>query len=189
MASPGTGIDVTLVRIAVVLLTLASGVGVLAYAMAWLLLPLDGREDRHLLPGGHRPAGHPGLVVAMIPALIVIQIVAGALHLGYLGSFGWPVFLAAGGAMLIRRNASEEERVWINDDLLPMFRTGTDDSRRSLRLRAHRRRRRPRRRRALRPASTVTQHVGPCGRSAVRCWSSRRSWSSSVRGGSAWYAT
>ena len=28
--------------------------------------------------------------------------------------------------VLIRRNASHDERVWINDDLIPMFRTGQD---------------------------------------------------------------
>ena len=43
-----------------------------------------------------------------------------------MGSFSWPLFLAAGAAVLIRRNASQDERVWINDDLLPMFRTGDD---------------------------------------------------------------
>ena len=55
---------------------------------------------------------------------MVVQVLADGLHIGYLGSFSWPVFLAAGGAILIRRNASEGERVWINDDLVPMLRTG-----------------------------------------------------------------
>ena len=37
------------------------------------------------------------LVIAIIPALVLVQIVAAPLHIGYLGSFSWPVFLAAGG--------------------------------------------------------------------------------------------
>ena len=57
---------------------------------------------------------------------MLIQIVSAGLHLGYVGSFSWPLFLAAGAAILIRRNASQDERVWINDDLLPTFRSGHD---------------------------------------------------------------
>ena len=134
--SDTTGIDVTLVRIGVVLLTLASGVGVLAYAMAWLLIPLDGDQDAIITRAVSDRRGIR-IVVYVIPLLIAIQVVAGGLHLGYLGSFIWPVFLAAGVVILIRRNAGNEERVWINDDLLPMFRSGSDDStRRSLVLRA-----------------------------------------------------
>jgi len=131
-----TGIDVTLVRIGVVLLTLASGVGVLAYAMAWLLVPLDGDQEA-IIARAMSDRGGIRIVVAVIPVLIVIQVVVGGLHLGYLGSFIWPVFLAAAVVVLIRRNASDDERAWINDDLLPMFRSGSDNStRRSLVVRA-----------------------------------------------------
>ena len=65
------------------------------------------------------------LVIAIIPVLVVVQIVTSALHVGYLGSFTWPLFLAAGAVLLIRRNASEKERVWINTDLVPMLHAGS----------------------------------------------------------------
>ncbi len=40
--SKAIGIDVTLVRIGFVLLSLGSGIGILLYALAWLLLPIEG---------------------------------------------------------------------------------------------------------------------------------------------------
>jgi signal transduction histidine kinase len=123
--SQATGVDVTLVRIGFVLRALGRGVGILVYALAWLLLPLEG-EATTILSRAINDRRGIRLVIAIIPVLVLVQIVAAGLHIGYLGSFSWPVFLAAGAAILIRRNASEEERVWINDDLVPMFRTGAE---------------------------------------------------------------
>jgi signal transduction histidine kinase len=123
--SLATGIDVTLIRIGFVLLSLGSGVGVLVYALAWLLLPLQG-ETTTIFSRAITDRRGIRLVIAIIPVLVVVQIVAAALHIGYLGSFSWPLFLAAAGIILIRRNASEDERVWINDDLVPMLHTGTE---------------------------------------------------------------
>ncbi len=130
-----TGIDVTLVRVAFVLLSLGSGIGILAYALGWLLLPLEG-ESTSIFTRSVTDRRGLRLVVAIVPALILAQVVAGALHLGLLGSFSWPVFLALAAAILIRRNASEDERVWINDDVLPMLHTdGGRQGRWSLALR------------------------------------------------------
>ena len=123
--SAATGVDVTLVRIAFALLTLGTGVGLLAYALAWLLVPLEG-ESTSILSRAVTDRRGIRMVIAIIPLLVVIQIVTASLHVGYLGSISWPVFLAAGGAILIRRNASEQERVWINQDLMPMLQTGRD---------------------------------------------------------------
>jgi signal transduction histidine kinase len=119
--SQATGIDVTLIRIGFVLLALGSGIGILVYAVAWLLLPLEG-EDSTIFSRAITDRRGIRLVVAIIPALVVAQVVGDALHIGYLGSFSVPVFFAAGGAILIRRNTSDAERAWINHDLLPMFR-------------------------------------------------------------------
>jgi phage shock protein PspC (stress-responsive transcriptional regulator) len=87
--SLATGIDVTLVRIGFVLLSLGSGVGVLVYALAWLLLPLQG-EATTIFSRAVTDRRGIRLVIAIIPALVVVQIVAAALHIGYLGSFSWP---------------------------------------------------------------------------------------------------
>jgi signal transduction histidine kinase len=123
--SQATGIDVTLVRIGVVLLALGSGVGVLVYAVAWLLLPLEG-ETTSIFSRAISDWRGIRTVIALIPLVVVIQILAAFLHVGYVGSFIWPVFLAVGAVILIRRNASEPERMWINDDLLPMLHSGTE---------------------------------------------------------------
>jgi signal transduction histidine kinase len=121
--SVATGIDVTLIRIGFVLLSLGSGVGILVYALAWLLLPLEG-ETSSIFSRAISDRGGIRLVIALIPVLVVVQVLVAAVHIGYLGSASVPLFLAAAAAILIRRNASEDERVWINHDLAPMFTTG-----------------------------------------------------------------
>ena len=123
--STAIGIDVTLVRIAFALLTLASGVGILIYGLAWLVLPLQG-EDTSILSRALTDRRGIRLVIAIIPLFVMVVLVAGALHIGFVGSFIWPVFVAAGAAMLIRRNASEDEKVWINGELMPMLHTGVE---------------------------------------------------------------
>jgi signal transduction histidine kinase len=123
--SRSTGIDVTLIRIAFVLLTLASGAGILVYALAWLLVPLEG-ETSNILSRSLGDRRGIRLVIAIVPALVVVQVVAASWHNGFVGAFSWPLFAAAAVVILIRRNASEKERVWINDDLLPVLRTGAD---------------------------------------------------------------
>jgi signal transduction histidine kinase len=121
--SEATGIDVTLVRIGFVLLTLGSGIGILAYALAWLIIPLRG-ETTTMLARALADRRGVRLCISLVPLLVVVEVVSVSLHVAYLGSFGWPVLLAAAVAILIRRNASSQERVWINDDLMPMFRAG-----------------------------------------------------------------
>lgn len=121
--SRATGIDVTLVRIGFVLLSLGSGVGILAYALVWLLVPLDG-EPTSIFSRAISDWRGIRLIIAVIPVLVVVQILAGAGHIGYLGSISWPLFLAAAAVILIRRNASQDERIWITQDLAPMFTTG-----------------------------------------------------------------
>jgi signal transduction histidine kinase len=123
--SLATGIDVTIVRIGFVLLTLGSGIGIPLYALAWLLIPLQG-ETTTIFTRSLNDRRGLRLVIALIPILVAVQLVADELHIGFLTSFTWPVFLALGVAILIRRNASEGERLWINDDLLPVLRQGDD---------------------------------------------------------------
>ncbi len=123
--SAATSIDVTLVRIGFALLTLASGVGILIYVLAWLFVPLAG-ETTSIVSRVAADRRGIRLVIALVPAFVVMQLVAGTLHVGFVGSFSWPVFLAAAAAILIHRNASEDEKVWINDELMPMLNTGVE---------------------------------------------------------------
>ena len=82
--SQATGIDVTLIRIGFVLLTLGSGIGIPVYALAWLFLPLQG-ETTTIFSRAVNDRRGIRLVIALLPALVVIQIVADAWHIGYVG--------------------------------------------------------------------------------------------------------
>lgn len=60
------GVDTTLVRVGVVLLAVFGGVGLLAYGVAWLLLPqADGRIHAEDLLRGHFTAGAVGSLLAI----------------------------------------------------------------------------------------------------------------------------
>ena len=120
--SVATGIDVTLLRIGFVLLSLGSGVGVLAYFLAWLFIPPAG-ETTSIFSRSVADRRGIRLVIAIVPALVLTQILFSAAGVGFLGSFGWPVLLSAGIAVLIRRNAGDEEGRWITEELLPLVRS------------------------------------------------------------------
>jgi signal transduction histidine kinase len=122
--SQATGIDVTILRIGFVLVGLASGVPVLVYALAWLVVPMDD-ETTNIFSRAINDRRGIRLVIAVIPVVVVTQIVVSALHFGFVGIISWPVFLAVGLTILIWRNASEAERVWMNDDLVPMLSIGS----------------------------------------------------------------
>jgi signal transduction histidine kinase/phage shock protein PspC (stress-responsive transcriptional regulator) len=123
--SQATGIDVTIVRIGAVLVGLAAGFPVLIYALAWLIVPLD-NETSNIFSRAVNDRRGIRLVIAVVPVVIVTQLIVSALHIGFVGIISWPVFLAAGLTILIWRNASEPERMWIDDDLVPMLSIGSD---------------------------------------------------------------
>jgi signal transduction histidine kinase len=115
-----TGIDVTLVRIGFVLLGFAFGMTVLIYAVAWLVVPIEG-ETSNIFSRALNDRRGIRLVIAVIPILVVFQIVVSALRIGFVGIISWPVFLAAALAILIWRNVSGPEKAWINEDVRPML--------------------------------------------------------------------
>ncbi len=92
--------------------------------MAWLLVPLEGEETTILTRAVNDRRGIR-LVIAVVPLLLLVQLAARSRHIGYLGSISVPLFLAAAGAILISRNASDDERGWISHDLMPMLHVGT----------------------------------------------------------------
>jgi signal transduction histidine kinase/phage shock protein PspC (stress-responsive transcriptional regulator) len=118
--SGATGIDVTWVRIGFVLLTVMTGVGVLPYFVFWLLIPMEG-EDSNILSRAVSDRRGIRLMVALIPLLIVIQVVVSALHVGYIGLIGWPTCLAAVIFFVIWRNAAESEKSFLEGDVAPLL--------------------------------------------------------------------
>ena len=125
-----SGLDVTLIRVVLVLASLASGFGLFAYVVAWLVLPVDGQPGTI---GARALADRKGLVtvVAFVPALIAVLAVTSALNAGFLSSFVWSGYFALAGLALIYRNAESDERAWLRNGLQPALEIGSK-SRRSL---------------------------------------------------------
>ncbi len=124
-----TGVDATWVRVGFVLLTIPCGIVVLAYALAWLFAPLEGESTSVY----SRAVGdHHGLRLTagiLIPGLIAVQLVAGTVHLGFVGFVvGWPTLLAVGVVILVWRNAGDEEKAFMNDQILPLLGDDTSGS-------------------------------------------------------------
>lgn len=128
------GVDVTLVRVALVVFGLASGFGVAAYVVAWLLLPADGGAETSgaETSGAETIASRAlsdgrGLVlaVAFVPVLVVVLVVSSALGAGYLASLGWPALVSAAGLVLIWRNGEDDERARLRQLVAPLSQVGS----------------------------------------------------------------
>ena len=107
--SKRTGIDVTIVRIALVLLGLASGTGLAAYVLAWLFLPFEG-EKENIAQRALEDHRGIALALAFVPVLVAFLILGAAVGAGWVDSVGWPLFVSAAGLVLLWRNAPSEER-------------------------------------------------------------------------------
>ncbi|HTX63026.1 MAG TPA: PspC domain-containing protein, partial [Acidimicrobiales bacterium] len=130
------GIDVTVVRIAFAAATVFGGFGAALYLGAWLLLPLDGQDESI---GARVAKDRQGIVLALafVPALVLMLVIGSALHVGVVTSAAWPVFLCAGGGVLLWRNVDSDEREWLRRAARPVVRVGSEapSSRRLLVLR------------------------------------------------------
>jgi signal transduction histidine kinase len=109
------------VRIGFVLLSIASGVLVLVYAMAWLLIPMEGETANIYSRAISDRRGIRTIAAILIPLLIAVQFITSSLHVPFIGFIGWPTFLAAGVVILIWRNADEAEKAFIDDDIVPLL--------------------------------------------------------------------
>lgn len=106
------GVDATLVRIAFVLFGLASGVGVAAYVLAWLLVPAAGETSAIASRAKSDRAGI-AVAVGFVPLLVLTVLVLSALGIGFVSGVAWPSYLSLAGLVLIWRNAEEEETAWM----------------------------------------------------------------------------
>ncbi len=123
------GIDVTLIRVLLVLSALASGFGVAGYVLGWLLVPAEGSKSNI---GARVTSDVRGiaLTVALVPALVASLVLASALGAGYLSSITWALFLSAAGLVLVYRNAEDDERVWLRNAAEPFIQLGSASTRR-----------------------------------------------------------
>jgi phage shock protein PspC (stress-responsive transcriptional regulator) len=103
-----TGIDPIWVRVALVALGLAGGIGVVAYLVGMYLFPRHDDEDAEQTPIAKKISG--GLLVGALLVGIGIMIVlrvAGVLEYGFWGAWGvawrilWPLSLIGGGLLLL----------------------------------------------------------------------------------------
>jgi signal transduction histidine kinase len=118
--SDATGVDVTIVRIGTVLISVASAVLVLVYAVAWLIIPMQG-EDSTIFSRAVADRKGWRIVIAMVPAIIAIEVTIGVLHLSFFGLLSLPAFLAIAVFVMVWRNAGPTEKRWINAVLVPML--------------------------------------------------------------------
>ena len=117
------GFDITVVRIGFVLGALASGFGLAAYVLAWLLVPAEG-DDSSI--AGRAVSDWRGIALALsvLPVVGVVLLVANALGAGWLGSLAVPLGVGAGGLVLVYRNVGDEERAVMARVLRPLARLG-----------------------------------------------------------------
>ena len=115
------------VRIGVVLLAIGSGVMVLVYAMAWMLIPLEGESGNVYSRVVSDRRGIRTVAGIFIPLLIAVQFITSSLHVAFIGFLGWPTFLAVGVVILIWRNADASEKAFIDDEILPLLGGDTRD--------------------------------------------------------------
>jgi signal transduction histidine kinase len=112
------GVDVWWVRLAFVVLTVVSGAGVLAYAILWALVPLDGAGAAE---GGDNDDGTSGDLtsgrnseLAVLLVLGAAGVVLGGLLLATMAGLNLkgfvPLALAGAGASLIWLRADEDQR-------------------------------------------------------------------------------
>ncbi|MGH9068103.1 MAG: ATP-binding protein [Acidimicrobiales bacterium] len=117
------GVDVTVVRVALVLFGLFSGFGAAAYVLAWLLLPVEGQTTT-IASRAVSDARGLVLAVAFVPALVAALLIANALHASFVNSFAWTAFLSGAGLVLVWRNAGDDERARLRQVLEPFAQLG-----------------------------------------------------------------
>jgi signal transduction histidine kinase/phage shock protein PspC (stress-responsive transcriptional regulator) len=103
------GIDPTIVRVVFVIASLAGGSGIVAYAVLWVVLPVQGGGDAvmHNALGDRRTVSE---AVAVGLLVLVGMFLLNRLGLGFVSGLAWPLSIAAAAMVLVWRAAGEEDR-------------------------------------------------------------------------------
>ncbi|MBO0714473.1 MAG: PspC domain-containing protein, partial [Acidimicrobiales bacterium] len=102
-------IDPALVRVGFLILALF-GVGVAAYVLSWLLVPLEG-ETSSIASRAATDRSGIALAVALVTVFVLAWFLASALGASFVGSsYLWWLVIAIAGLVLIWRNASPAEQ-------------------------------------------------------------------------------
>ncbi len=106
-------IDVTIVRVAFILMSLGGGFGIAVYFLGWLLIPIEG-EDESIAHRSMSDATGIAIAVALIPVLILVVVASRTVGAGFVNGFSWALVIGAGGFVLVLRNASEAEQAQLH---------------------------------------------------------------------------
>jgi signal transduction histidine kinase len=105
-------VDPAVVRILLAISVLASGIGVIAYMVAWLLIPLEGSE-RSIASRAVNDLRGIAILIAFSPLLIVTIIASSVLSDHYITTLDTALLLSAAGLFLAYRNADPDEQAWL----------------------------------------------------------------------------
>jgi signal transduction histidine kinase/phage shock protein PspC (stress-responsive transcriptional regulator) len=122
------GIDVTLVRVGLVLFGLLSGVGLAAYVVGWFFLPCDD-DSAPIGPRALNDKRGIAIAIALVPVLILVIIGVGDLHAGVFGSLASPGSIAVIGLVFIWRDGSEADQAALRRLVAPLAELGNDSVR------------------------------------------------------------
>lgn len=133
--STKTGVDVTALRVGLVVITLLStGLGAAAYVVAWLLLPITG-ESANIASRAVADRRGIGIVALLASMLGVLLVVASVLDAGWLNAVAWPMIISVCGMVLIWRNADPDEQELLHRLGGPVFTPATAGAKERLWLR------------------------------------------------------
>ena len=103
-----------------VLACIASGIMVFVYAMAWLMIPMEGQSSNIYSRAIKDKHGVRLVLAILIPLLILMQVITSTLHVPYIGFISWPTLLAAG--LCPRSGATPtSRRRFIDHEVVPLL--------------------------------------------------------------------
>jgi signal transduction histidine kinase len=112
--SAKTGVDVTALRVGLVVLTLlTSGFAAAIYVLTWVLLPMTG-DTSNIASRALTDKRGIALAAGLGSVLGVVLIVASSLQAEWLNAVAWPIIICVCGLVLIWRNADEDEKALLH---------------------------------------------------------------------------